>query len=277
MISIHTRQWEKLSQIVESASEELRQSFQKRRTVCYLKGDGSPLSDADLAIHDYLSATLPEVLAIPIISEDITKPVAISPLYWLIDPLDGTKEFLTGSSNFCINIALIEEGRPILGIIADPMAHQIYFARENEGAFERNSKFEWKRMHSRRPAEHTMITSRNHNSKLETRYQEEKKIKGREVMGSALKFIKLIKGESSLYPRFVPCCPWDVAAGHCLLREVGGDILNFTTGQSLTYEFPWNKNMAPFLATAFALENQELIHLRDFSFKSDYRNLRNEI
>lgn len=265
LISYNSKLWKRLVEVVEIASETLRQSFERGREVSELKEDLSPVCDADLAIHDYLNIVLPEILALPVVSEEQPSRTLSRERLWLIDPLDGTKDFLSGIPNFCINIAIVEDGRVILGIIADPMDRRIYFACENEGAFEKDTQNVWKKMQSERPLEHKMVTSRSHSSALELRFQEEKKIKERAVMGSALKFIKLIKGECSLYPRFVPCRTWDVAAGHCLLKEVGGDILNFNTGESLQYLSPWDKNMAPFLAMAFPIENKELIHLRDFN------------
>lgn len=193
----------------------------------------NPVTAADLAAEKYIKDRLnlldPKT---PIVSEESkTHPSTISASrlrYWLVDPLDGTKDFLAGTDEFTINIALMENGRPVLGVIHAPAQHQTYFAYHGKGAWKRSSlepKIPATRIYSKifRPTDvgPRILCSRSHpEPELENwlrSFREPILIQ----MGSSLKFAYLADGKADIYPRFRSLFEWDVAAGDCIFRESG--------------------------------------------------------
>ena len=214
------------------------------------KGDDSPLTRADLDSHALLQKGLSAVDAsIPILSEespegDLAERRSWSQ-YWLVDPLDGTKEFLARTGEFTVNIALIAQHRPVLGVLYLPLQRVAYVGIPGAEAscYRDTGDDNWSRtalaprcLEPGQPL--TVLASRRHGGpRLQACLDWLDKHWGpvaRLNSGSALKFCQLAEGTGDLYPRFSPCCEWDTAAGQAVLEAAGGSLLGLD-GQPLRY------------------------------------------
>ncbi|OGT81698.1 MAG: 3'(2'),5'-bisphosphate nucleotidase [Gammaproteobacteria bacterium RIFCSPLOWO2_02_FULL_61_13] len=196
------------------------------------KADHSPLTEADLASHAVICAQLLELAPdIPILSEE-SSGVAFSERshwqrFWLVDPLDGTKEFINRNGQFTVNIALIEDHRPVLGVVQVPAQDQCYFAWDGGGAQRRGADGKIVSIHTRRTQAGRLVLagSRSHGSADQERFFQ---ALGENVeilsMGSSLKFCLVAEGKVDLYPRFGPTSEWDTAAAHCVVEQAGGSV-----------------------------------------------------
>ena len=203
------------------------------------KKDGSPLTSADLAAHNCIYGGLSALDSkIPILSEE-SKLVKFAERskwekYWLIDPLDGTKEFIKRNGEFTVNISLILNKKPVLGIIFAPDLDSMFFAIKNNGCFEldNNNRKQLKVMSSDKKIK--VIGSRSHqNEKLDSLLGHigEYEYVG---SGSSLKFCMIANNTAHIYPRFSPTSEWDTAAGQAIVEESGGKVLN-DIGETLSY------------------------------------------
>lgn len=217
------------------------------------KADDSPLTQADLRAHQVIVAALSSLSpSLPILSEESEQPGFSQrqhwQSYWLVDPLDGTKEFIERNGEFTVNIALVRQGRPVLGIVHVPVTGLTY-AGISDGSFQCSwcvaAGQDWREIHARRlpPASlwHQsslkVVASRRHGSQelqsvLATWH---KKFGALELlnMGSSLKICLLAEGKADIYPRFAPTSEWDTAAAHAVLRGAGGDIIDVSLAQLL--------------------------------------------
>jgi 3'(2'), 5'-bisphosphate nucleotidase len=208
-----------------------------------LKEDESPLTLADKASNDIICAGL-EKLAIqyPIVSEENKEvPYAERKGYeyhWLVDPLDGTKEFIKRNGEFTVNIALIHQGKPVMGIVDVPCLKETYWAVEGEGAYMETPKGR----HNLQAPPFTLseaglkvVCSRSHLNNDTQAFVD--KLKDPELVpkGSSLKFLIIAKGEAHLYPRLGPTMEWDTAAAHAILAEAGGQVINTENMKPLLY------------------------------------------
>ncbi len=196
------------------------------------KEDASPVTLADEHAEAIIVAALAEAApAIPVVAEEHAAahglPAAAPPLFWLVDPLDGTKEFVARNGEFTVNIGLVEAGVPILGIVHLPAQDLTYAAAGPGGATRRRANGPAEPIAARRvPAVGPVVVhSRSH----ENNEQLAAFLAGRpgattRVAGSALKFGLLACGEADLYPRFGPTMEWDTAAGHAVLAAAGGTV-----------------------------------------------------
>jgi 3'(2'), 5'-bisphosphate nucleotidase len=237
---------ERLVAIARDADSAILQHYHPD-TVAEVKEDRTPITAADRAAHrlivDALAAWDPSV---PVISEE----GAIPPFterqawtrFWLVDPLDGTKEFLKQNGEFTVNIALIEHGVPVLGVVSAPALGLTYSAGRGLGAWTQHAGSVPQRMLSRPPAPGaalTVVESRSHPSEALEAYLRTLPIGRRIQAGSSLKFCWVAEGKADLYPRMGPTMEWDVAAGDCVFRnsaEVGERV------SSLTYNRPDLRN-----------------------------------
>ena len=207
------------------------------------KSDDSPVTAADLAAHEVLLQGLAQT-GLPILSEE-SDPEDLSARrewqrFWMVDPLDGTKEFLERTGEFTINIALIEDHRPRFGMVAVPGTGAVYAGAPGEGAW-CHREDHWEDIHCRSLRESeslVVLTSRRHrgaklNQCLDKLCRREAGIE-RHYIGSALKFCLLAEGAADFYPRFSPCSEWDTAAGQALLEAAGGQLLG-EAGEPLSY------------------------------------------
>jgi 3'(2'), 5'-bisphosphate nucleotidase len=211
------------------------------------KSDDSPLTRADLASHDILEPGLAALDSrLPVLSEEsVDIPTAQRrawPRFWLVDPLDGTKEFLARTGEFTINVALVEGAQAVLGLIYLPLSGQAYLGIPELGAWRYQDGESEPQPLATRPLPAsgplTVLSSRRHRGPrlqaLLDWLQAQRGPLQRNDSGSALKFCQLAEGRGDIYPRFAPCCEWDTAAGQALLEAAGGQLLDLT-GQPLSY------------------------------------------
>ena len=198
------------------------------------KGDGSPFTIADYESHEIILRYLKKT-GIPIVSEESNDLHISADRYWIVDPLDGTKEFLDNIDEFTVNIALVENRRPIFGVVYAPALEELYVGGsgyeviiEIQGiqiAFTQKSFSNYL----------VMAVSRYHNHKFSPYFASKNKIMEQVQLGSSLKFMRLVLGNIDVYPRFEGCSEWDTAAAQAILMAAGGDVIDFQTGTSLEY------------------------------------------
>jgi 3'(2'), 5'-bisphosphate nucleotidase len=206
-----------------------------------LKDDDSPLTLADRAAHESIVAGLRALHpSLPILSEE---DVAASPAeragwtrFWLVDPLDGTKEFIKRNGEFTVNIALIDGDRPVLGVVYAPALDLTYFAAEGKGAFKRTGEgaAEPITVSDYRTAGLRVVASRSHAGELMPRFLELAGNPECVSKGSSLKICLVADGTATLYPRFGPTMEWDVAAAHAVVAIAGGTVVD-PDGNPLRY------------------------------------------
>lgn len=218
------------------------------------KADKSPLTDADMASHNLIIKRLSELTPdIPILSEESAKlpfeERASWETYWLVDPLDGTREFIKRNGEFTVNIALIHQHKSIIGVINVPVLDVDYFAWENGGSFKSEQNAEAtpisvKKLDSTADTPLNVAGSRSHGSEMMQHYIERLGSVEMISMGSSLKFCLVAEGRADLYPRLGLTSEWDTAAAHCIVEQSGGYItktdmtpLQYNTKDSLLNPF----------------------------------------
>lgn len=240
--------------LAKKAGNQVLNIYQNDFKVEY-KIDKSPITVADLASHHCICQGLRRLTPdLPIISEE-SKPIVYQKRqtwekYWLIDPLDGTKEFLEKNGEFTINIALIEQNKPSLGVIFVPYTNICYFARKGSGAYKQIGQTQPKIIRSRVWKERQLITavvSRRHGREELKKFLAQFSSLNLLFCGSALKFCWVAEGLADIYPRFSSTFEWDTAAGQCILNESGGLVID-NTGQELQYNLSTSLQKANFLA-----------------------------
>lgn len=233
-----------IRRIAEEAGARILTYYADEIPVDY-KADDSPLTQADRAAHhlivDRLRAAFPEI---PVLSEE-SDPAEIAERrswrrFWLVDPLDGTKEFIKKTGQFTVNIALIEDGEPTLGVVYIPAQNVTYFARRGDGAFRQNGDGAAAQICVRAadPERVVVVASRDHAGPEVAAILERIAAAGIEVesasMGSSLKFCLVAEGAADFYPRTVPTMEWDTAAAQCVVEEAGGAVTTLD-GERLRY------------------------------------------
>jgi 3'(2'), 5'-bisphosphate nucleotidase len=202
------------------------------------KADASPLTLADLAAEKTIRAGLAALGDIPIISEEAEVPPfevrGEWPFFWLVDPLDGTKEFIARNGDFTVNIALVHEGRSILGVVGAPVLGTTYWAAQGVGAFVRRKGEEPVRISARGAEVPTVAVSRSHGGDELEGFLKRLGPHTLVRMGSSLKFCLVAEGTAQLYPRLGPTYEWDTAAAHCVVTQAGGSLCDFR-GEELLY------------------------------------------
>jgi 3'(2'), 5'-bisphosphate nucleotidase len=212
------------------------------------KDDKTPVTEADLAservIVAMLTAAFPDI---PIVSEETVPDSGFeSPAarFWLVDPLDGTREFVARNGEFAVLIGLVEDGRPVLGVVHGPAVGVTYTAHGPGTAMRRRGGGAFEAIRARPPASAGIVVvhSRTHeNSRRLAEYFEGRAVIERQKCGSALKFGVLAAGDADLYPRFGTTMEWDTAAGQAVLEAAGGHVFGLT-GEPLGYGKPGLKN-----------------------------------
>lgn len=199
------------------------------------KSDDSPLTEADRASHRVILGGLQAILpACPILSEEGDLPPASVRRqwhrYWLVDPLDGTREFISRNGEFTVNIALIEQGVPVLGVVLAPVTGKVWVGARGCGAFTGQSGEALHPARTRHVPDHDIrvVGSRRHGAEaldaIMQRLLPRCPTAGLATLGSSLKFCLLAEGGADLYPRLTPVCEWDVAAAHAVLSAAGGEV-----------------------------------------------------
>ncbi len=214
-------------EIAEKAGQEILTYYDEKIEVS-AKEDNSPLTKADLAAHHIITDALKKLdPQTPVISEESGVPEyevrKAWKKFWLVDPLDGTKEFIKKNGEFTVNIALIEDGIPVLGVVYAPAKKLMYFGEKEMGSFKRDENGQELQIFSD-PADKSqplsIIESRSHGSPALEAYLEKEgiTIKERIKSGSSLKICLVAEGKADIYPRMGPTMEWDVAAGDAVFR-----------------------------------------------------------
>ena len=205
------------------------------------KNDGTPVTLADKVSHDVLSSSLKLIdNDIPILSEEGDSYCNNSDLFWLIDPLDGTKEFINGNGEFTVNVALIENGIPILGVVAAPAIDETFIGFADQ-AYKIINKEKSKIASRKQLQEFCLVTvSKSHKSEKDQLFidlcQKEFSSVQELPTGSSLKLCRVAEGEADIYNRLGPTYQWDIAAGQAVVEAAGG-IVSDLNGAVLRYEF----------------------------------------
>lgn len=216
--------------IARQAGDEILKIYHTSFNV-ELKSDQTPVTEADIAADQLIQKLLNQLTPdIPVISEEADSiPFSIRsqwPLYWLVDPLDGTREFIKRNDEFTVNIALIDKHHSILGVINAPALKQDYFAWQGGGAFTSKKGEAANAIHCRKARQEQLVIagSRSHASIKLKEFID--KLGNAELvnMGSSLKSCLVAEGEADVYPRLGPTSEWDTAAAHCIVEEAGGHI-----------------------------------------------------
>lgn len=236
--------------IARAAGEEVLGIYRRGCTVEH-KHDGSPVTEADRRAQEIICASLSKVAPpAPIIAEEgrgCEDDPAGADTFWLVDPLDGTKEFISRNGEFTINIALIKSGAPVLGVILAPALGRL-FAAAGQTAYAEDSAGRRPLAVRTAPREGaTVVSSRSHGDpKALGRLTADPGIAVSLAAGSSLKFCLVAAGEADLYPRFGRTMEWDTAAGDGILRIAGGQVTDLD-GRPLHYGKPGFEN-PPFIA-----------------------------
>jgi len=237
---------EKILTIAKQAGKATLEIYNREFSV-EEKEDRSPVTEADKKSNEIIIAALTNLYPeIPFISEE-TRQTPYSErknwkYYWLIDPLDGTKEFIKKNGEFTINIALIENQIPILGVIYVPVKDIFYYAERGKGSYKIEKGASPQQIKASRQISKdklTVVGSRSHGSETLNAFIEERKYEYNEVelisSGSSLKFCLVAEGKADIYPRTGPTHEWDTAAGHAIVLESGKSVYEFETGEPLLY------------------------------------------
>jgi len=198
------------------------------------KEDNSPLTQADMAAHHTIMAGLAALApALPVISEESTSiPYQERKSwrrYWLVDPLDGTREFIKRNGEFTVNIALIDGDRPVLGVVYAPAMDLLFYAAQGQGAFRQLAGRPAEKIRARQfdPTQITVAGSRSHGDDRLHAFLDRIGPHMLISMGSSLKICLIAEGRADVYPRLGPTSEWDTAAAQCVLEEAGGTFTDW--------------------------------------------------
>lgn len=229
--------------LAKKAGQAILKFYENEKINIEMKQDDSPVTEADLASHHIIMDGLQALFDdIPILSEEST---AIAwqerkqwKTYWLIDPLDGTKEFISKNGEFTVNIALIHKGKAIAGVVYAPVLDKCYYGAQSYGAWllTKNNTFSLPLEHLKSKRVHPIIVgSRSHISPRVAEYLNNIGEHQLMTVGSSLKFCMLAEGIADIYPRLGLTCEWDTAAAQAVLDSAGGCVINYGTGAKLKY------------------------------------------
>lgn len=245
--SVHQRLAEMLAMVVD-AGRLILSVYQRTDTVkVTLKADDSPVTEADLLANGLLTERLHAMLPdIPVVSEEAADSfVHRDPghPHWLLDPLDGTREFINRTDQFTVNVALVIGGAPVVGFVGAPALDQLYWAIATVGAYKqtgnsrialRAAAFPERGPDGRYSAPVRLLASQNHLSDETRQFIDAVQPHELQQAGSSLKFCRLAEGAADCYPRHSPTCEWDTAAGQAILEAAGGSVRRLD-GSVLTY------------------------------------------
>ena len=247
MLNIGLDLLEQVGDIAKRAGQEILKVYETNFDV-ERKSDSTPVTEADKRSEDIIlrSISMGVTDKFPIVSEEAfasnNTPIIGDGPFWLVDPLDGTKEFINRNGEFTVNIALIESGRPVLGVIHSPVSNQTFWGA-TVGAFSQTDDEDEKIISCRDIPMNGLeaIVSRSHRSPEEDQLLSKYKITSETSIGSSIKFCRIAEGKADIYPRFGRTMEWDTAAGHAILNFAGGTITNLD-GSPLVYAKPGFEN-----------------------------------
>ncbi len=224
---------DQVNEIAIAAGKAIMEVYNSDNFDVEVKGDDSPLTRADKKANDIICAGLISHFPdIPIISEENkTQPYDQRKEFsycWMVDPLDGTKEFIKRNGEFTVNIALIRHGNPIMGVVYVPVTEQLFWAMSGHGAWKVDQDGSNRiscRSFSMEDEGLKVVCSRSHLNEGTQAYIDRLNNPIKISKGSSLKFLVLATGEADLYPRLAPTMEWDTAAAHAILKEAGGTVV----------------------------------------------------
>ena len=225
--------------IADEASEKVLHIYQSDFKVNY-KEDHSPITAADIASHDIIVKGLRQISRdIPILSEEGAEiPWEERKKwrrFWLIDPIDGTKDFTQRTGEFTVNIAMIEDGEPVMGVVTAPALKEAFWGIRGEGAHMRDRTGRVHRIRVAEPKDTLrVVASKNHLNEETRAFIEALGSHETVQAGSSLKFCRIAEGHADIYPRMAPTSEWDTAAAHAVLVAAGGKVQT-PEGQPLVY------------------------------------------
>lgn len=227
---------------VVRAAGQIQMNYRQTGADVMRKGDGSPVTLADQESETIIFAELMRLApGIPLVGEEAVSagsvPDISSGQFFLVDPLDGTRDFVNGGENFTVNIAYLEKGRPVMGIIYAPATDKLYFGAEEHAFAIINGKAEQEIFVRPTPADGlTVVTSKRSGKDLEKvrAMMAGKNMKELKSYSSSLKFCAVAAGEADIYACLADTCEWDTAAGHAIVRAAGGDV-TLLDGNPLAY------------------------------------------
>ena len=229
---------EQICQLAREAGDAIMQVYQGEKPLdATSKSDDSPVTAADIAAHRIIVSGLQRLAAdIPVISEEDPPAWEVRQRwtrYWLVDPLDGTKEFLKRNGEFTVNIALIDAGKPVMGVVYAPVPNTLYAAADGTAWKEECGVRKEIQVRDARPPR--VVVSRSHGGDDEMKeYLQQLGEHQTTSVGSSLKFCLVAEGEAQLYPRFGPTNIWDTAAGHAVAVAAGAQVHDWQ-GKTLDY------------------------------------------
>ena len=229
-------------QAAEEGCREILQVYDSGDFQAEAKGDNSPLTLADKKAHDKITAIL-EPAGLPILSEEGKNiPYEVRKgwdYFWMVDPLDGTKEFIKRNGEFTVNIALIHNDTPVLGVVAVPVSGEVYYAAKGYGAYMRKSGTDhklpsWPSVNLDQK-DLRVVASRSHMNEDTEAFINQLQNPSLVSAGSSLKFMLLASGKADVYPRYAPTMEWDTAAAHAVVEETGRNVYQHGTSKPLVY------------------------------------------
>jgi len=227
--------------LAKKAGEKIMEVYESDEFNVTQKSDNTPVTKADLAAHNTIIEGLSRLnVQYPILSEESAKiPFAERTswqTYWLVDPLDGTREFIKRNGEFTVNIALISDHRAILGVIDTPVKDICYYACKSHGAFKQIGNNSATRLQTQKKQDKPARIAGSRSHQGDTLKQFLTNVGAHEIfaMGSSLKSCLVAEGELDIYPRLGPTSEWDTGAAQCIVEEAGGVIIE-TNGQTLLY------------------------------------------
>jgi len=236
LIDLNQAILETVKKIAVEAGQAILDIYQQDDFDVQFKSDQSPLTRADLASHKIINEALKKITPeIPILSEEGEKLEGDIKTFWCVDPLDGTKEFIKHNGEFTVNIALIEKYQPVLGVIHTPVLNETFMAMKGEGAkkIKDHQTHLLPKQQYKTKQKPIFAISRSHLNQATQDFIHHHQAETI-AAGSSLKLTLLAEGLADAYPRFGPTCLWDMAAGHAILIETGGEIYTMNK-QPLVY------------------------------------------
>ncbi len=247
-----------LRDLVAESGNKIMEIYNDQRlfNIIDFKADSSPLTLADRKSHEIIAESLKANFpSIPVLSEEGKNFPFVERkkwnTFWLVDPLDGTKEFIKRNGEFTINIAMIEGVIPVFGIIYAPAKQIFYWGGEGTGSFQMQNGVLEKITVSEKETDLVAVRSRSHSSEEETSLYADYHVNDYISIGSSLKFCMVAEGKADLYYRFGPTMEWDTAAGQAIVEGAGGRVLN-----SKKEKFTYNKESL--LNESFLVLNKRL-------------------
>jgi 3'(2'), 5'-bisphosphate nucleotidase len=226
----------------EEASKGILEIYHSDNFDVEAKGDQSPLTKADKKAHGIINVIL-EATNLPVLSEE-GRNIPIEErkdweYFWMVDPLDGTKEFIKRNGEFTVNIALIHKSTPVLGVVTVPVTGDVFYASNGNGAFLKTdgqtSALPKRKSADLRQPGLRVVASRSHMNEETQNFISSLEVPELVSKGSSLKFMLVAEGKADIYPRYAPTMEWDTAAAHAIINEIGLQVVQFGRNAELKY------------------------------------------